>query len=293
MAANASTQSGAIRVGIGGWTYAPWRGTFYPEDLTQARELEFASRRLTAIEINSTYHGTQKRASFIKWKEQTPDDFVFSVKASRYATNRRVLAEAGESVERFVDSGITELGAKLGPIVWQFAPSKVFDPEDFEAFLALLPQEADGIRLRHVVEVRHASFACAEFLALARRYKAATVFTDAEKFPSFADVTGDFVYARLMRSNAKLKYGYAPKLLDAWVEHAQAWSRGEAPDGLPRIEDNDAPASRRDVFVFFINGDKERAPAAATALLSRLDPDYEARVRVSGRNTASTPSNGK
>ncbi|KAA6124544.1 DUF72 domain-containing protein [Cupriavidus cauae] len=293
MAANASTQAGAIRVGIGGWTYAPWRGTFYPEDLTQARELEFASRRLTAIEINSTYHGTQKRASFIKWKEQTPDDFVFSVKASRYATNRRVLAEAGESVERFIDSGITELGVKLGPIVWQFAPSKVFDPEDFEAFLALLPQEADGIGLRHVVEVRHASFACPEFLALARRYKVATVFTDAEKFPSFADVTGDFVYARLMRSNAKLKYGYAPKLLDAWVEHAQAWARGEAPQGLPRVEDNDAPASRRDVFVFFINGDKERAPAAATALLSRLDPDYEARVRVSGRNTASTPSSGK
>ncbi len=293
MAANASTQAGAIRVGIGGWTYAPWRGTFYPEDLTLARELEFASRRLTAIEINSTYHGTQKRASFIKWKEQTPDDFVFSVKASRYATNRRVLAEAGESVERFIDSGITELGAKLGPIVWQFAPSKVFDPEDFEAFLALLPHEAHGIGLRHVVEVRHASFACPEFLALARRYKAASVFTDAEKFPSFADVTGVFVYARLMRSNAKLKYGYAPKLLDAWVEHAQAWARGEAPQGLPRVEDNDAPASRRDVFVFFINGDKERAPAAATALLSRLDPDYEARVRVSGRNTASTPSSGK
>ncbi|WP_064574801.1 DUF72 domain-containing protein [Cupriavidus gilardii] len=293
MAANASTQAGVIRVGIGGWTYAPWRGTFYPEKLTQARELEFASSRLTAIEINSTYHGTQKRASFIKWKEQTPDDFVFSVKASRFATNRRVLAEGGESVERFLDSGITELGAKLGPIVWQFAPSKAFEPEDFEAFLALLPREVDGIRLRHVLEVRHASFACAEFLALARQYKAATVFTDAEKFPSFADVTGDFVYARLMRSNAKLKYGYAPKALDAWAEHAQAWARGEAPEALPRVENNDVPAGRRDVFVFFINGDKERAPAAATALLSRLDPDYEARVRVSGRNTASTPSSGK
>ncbi|MCD9123241.1 DUF72 domain-containing protein [Cupriavidus sp. UGS-1] len=293
MAANASTQAGVIRVGIGGWTYAPWRGTFYPEKLTQARELEFASSRLTAIEINSTYHGTQKRASFIKWKEQTPDDFVFSVKASRFATNRRVLAEGGESVERFLDSGITELGAKLGPIVWQFAPSKAFEPEDFEAFLALLPREVDGIRLRHVLEVRHASFACAEFLALARQYKAATVFTDAEKFPSFADVTGDFVYARLMRSNAKLKYGYAPKALDAWAEHARAWARGEAPEALPRVENNDVPAGRRDVFVFFINGDKERAPAAATALLSRLDPDYEARVRVSGRNTASTPSSGK
>ncbi|QQE08427.1 DUF72 domain-containing protein [Cupriavidus sp. ISTL7] len=282
-----------IRVGIGGWTYAPWRGTFYPPKLTQARELEFASSRLTAIEINSTYHGTQKRASFIKWKEQTPDDFVFSVKASRFATNRRVLAEAGESVERFLDSGITELGPKLGPIVWQFAPSKAFEPGDFEAFLALLPPQADGIPLRHVLEVRHASFACAQFLALARQYKAATVFTDAEKFPSFADVTGDFVYARLMRSNAKLKYGYAPKALDAWAQHAQAWARGAAPEDLPRVENNDVPAGRRDVFVFFINGDKERAPAAATALLSRLDPDYEARVRVSGRNTASTPSSGK
>ncbi|GAA0790809.1 DUF72 domain-containing protein [Cupriavidus gilardii] len=293
MAANASTEAGVIRVGIGGWTYAPWRGTFYPPKLTQARELEFASSRLTAIEINSTYHGTQKRASFIKWKEQTPDDFVFSVKASRFATNRRVLAEAGESVERFLDSGITELGPKLGPIVWQFAPSKAFEPGDFEAFLGLLPPQADGIPLRHVLEVRHASFACAQFLALARQYKAATVFTDAEKFPSFADVTGDFVYARLMRSNAKLKYGYAPKALDAWAQHAQAWARGEAPEDLPRVENNDVPAGRRDVFVFFINGDKERAPAAATALLSRLDPDYEARVRVSGRNTASTPSSGK
>lgn len=293
MAANASTQAGAIRVGIGGWTYAPWRGTFYPQDLPQARELDYASRRLTAIEINSTYHGTQKRASFVKWQEQTPDDFVFSVKASRYATNRRVLAEARESVERFVDSGITELGRKLGPIVWQFAPTKVFDPEDFEAFLALLPPQADGIRLRHVLEVRHATFACAEFLALARKYKAATVFTDSEKFPSFADITSDFVYARLMRSNAKLKNGYAPKLLDAWAEHAQAWARGEMPPTLPRIETRDAPARQRDVFVFFINGDKQRAPAAATALLARVDPDHQERARVSGRNTASTPSSGK
>lgn len=258
------------RVGIGGWNFAPWRDNFYPAGLTQSRELEYASRQLTAIEINSTYHGTQKRTSFAKWRDEAPDGFVFSLKASRFATNRRVLAESGESIARFLDSGIAELGDKLGPIVWQFAPTKLFDPEDFEAFLALLPASVEGRKLRHVLDVRNESFLTPDYLKLARKYKAATVFTDSDKFPSFADLTADFVYARLMRSAETLKSGYAPKALDAWSERVQAWAAGGRPEDLPQV-DASAPAKRkREIFVFFINGAKERAPAAAQALLARL-----------------------
>ncbi|AOY98316.1 hypothetical protein BKK81_02685 [Cupriavidus sp. USMAHM13] len=259
-----------IRVGIGGWAYAPWRDNFYPAGLAQARELEFASRHLSAIEINSTYHGTQKRASFLKWREQTPDGFVFSVKASRFATNRRVLAQAGDSVARFLDSGIAALGDKLGPVVWQFAPAKRFEADDFEAFLNLLPAQVEGVRLRHVLEVRHESFASPDYLALARRYRMATVFADSPRFPSLADLSADFVYARLMGCSEKLKHGYAPKALDAWRERAMAWSAGDEPADLPRVGEAPAPRRQREVFVFFINGAKERAPAAAQALLDRL-----------------------
>jgi uncharacterized protein YecE (DUF72 family) len=263
-----------IRVGIGGWTYEPWRGTFYPEGLAQSKELQFASREVTAIEINGTYYGSQKPATFAKWRDEAPDDFVFSLKATRYATNRRVLAEAGESIERFVNSGIAELGPKLGPIVWQFAPTKIFDPEDFEAFLALLPKQVDSHALRHVLEVRHESFMTPAYLALARRYGAATVFTDSDKYPSFADLTGDFAYARLMASSEALKTGYAPKALDAWAQRAEIWAKGATPEDLPRIGEPDKSTKKaakpRQVFVFFINGAKVRAPDAARALLTRL-----------------------
>ncbi|MCY1201355.1 hypothetical protein D9M72_128100 [compost metagenome] len=261
----------AIRVGIGGWTYAPWRGTFYPKSLPQARELEYASRQLTAIEINGTYYSTQKPATFAKWRDETPEGFLFSLKASRYATNRRELAGAKDSVDRFVHGGIAELGPKLGPIVWQFAPAKVFHPEDFEAFLALLPEQVDGLPLRHVLDVRHPSFACEEYLRLARRHRAATVFTDSEDFPSIADRTADFVYARLMRASAAFKAGYAPKALDAWAGRLRGWARGADPADLPRVGAPAAAAARpRDVYAFFINGAKERAPAAARALIQRL-----------------------
>jgi uncharacterized protein YecE (DUF72 family) len=263
-----------IRVGIGGWTYEPWRNNFFPEGLAHSRELHYASRQISAIEINGTYYSTQKPASFAKWRDETPEGFVFSLKASRYCTNRRVLAEAGESIQRFIDSGLSELGAKLGPIVWQFAPTKRFDADDFAAFLDLLPRQLDGLTLRHVMDVRHESFKTSEYLALARRQRVATVFTDSDDYPSFADPTGDFVYARLMRSSEKLKSGYAPKALDHWAEVAQAWARGEEPADLPRVEDarppGDAARAPRDVFVYFINGAKERAPAGAMALLSRL-----------------------
>jgi uncharacterized protein YecE (DUF72 family) len=274
MAAASKKTPVGIRVGVGGWTFAPWRDNFFPKGLAHSKELAYASRQLSAIEINGTYYSTQKPESFAKWRDETPDDFIFSLKATRYATNRRVLAEAGDSVERFIGSGIAELGPKLGPIVWQFMPTKQFDAEDFEAFLKLLPAKVEGLKLRHVMDVRHESFMVPEYLALARKYKCATVFTDSDKFPSFADPSTDFIYARLMRSDAKIKTGYAPNQLAQWAAHAKTWAEGGLPEVLPRIEAKPpakfAKASRRDVFVYFINGAKERAPAAAQAVLKEL-----------------------
>lgn len=259
-----------VRVGVGGWTFEPWRNNFYPAGLAQTRELEYASRQLSAIEINGTFYGSQKPSSFAKWRDETPDDFVFSMKATRYATNRKVLGEAGESIERFVKSGIAELRTKLGPILWQFASTKKFEPEDFEAFLKLLPREVEGLPLRHALDVRHASFMTEQYLDLARRYRCATVFTDSDDYPSFADVTGEFVYARLMRTDASLKAGVAPKQLDRWAEIAGLWRAGQEPDDLPRVAATRAEATPRDVFMYFISGAKEKAPAAAVELIKRL-----------------------
>lgn len=260
-----------IRVGIGGWNFEPWRDNFYPDDLPQHLELAYASRRVTAIEINSTYYGMQKPATFAKWRNATPDGFMFSLKASRYATNRRVLAEAGDSITRFIDSGIAELGDKLGPIAWQFAPTKHFDADDFEAFLSLLPTQIDGLPLRHVVDVRHDSFMTPAFLALARRYRVAAAFTDSGDYPCFADPTADFIYARLMRSDANIATGYASSALQALRKDAVLWAEGGQPEDLPLIERaGTRHADGRDVFLYFINGAKEKAPAAAQALVQLL-----------------------
>ena len=261
-----------IRVGVGGWTFEPWRNSFFPADLPKAQELTYASRKLTAIEVNGTYYSTQKPATFARWYDETPENFVFSLKALRYTTNRRVLAEAGESIERFVGSGLSSLKEKLGPIVWQFAPTKRFDAIDFEAFLALLPSSVDGFALRHALDVRHESFMTPEYLALARRYRCATVFTDSDDYPSFADPTGDFIYARLMRSVSHLPAGFEPSALDGFAACARAWRDGTEPEGLPRVEPTPVAATvgPRDVFLYFISGAKERAPAAAMALLERL-----------------------
>ena len=244
-----------VRVGIGGWTFAPWRGSFYPEGLAHSQELHYASRRLTSIEVNGTFYSTFRPATFAKWHGETPDGFLFSLKAHRLATHRRVLAEAGDSVTRFVESGIAELKDKLGPIVWQFMPAKVFEPEDFEAFLALLPRAVDGRRLRHALDVRHASFATPAFLALARRYGCVPVCTDSEKFPAIADAEAGFAYLRLMRGQADVPTGYTPEAIARWAEGVRAWTGGARP---------------RDVFVYFINGAKERAPAGAMELLRQL-----------------------
>jgi len=265
-----SRHAASIRVGVGGWTYEPWRDNFYPAGLPHAKELEYASRQLTMIEVNGTYYSSQKPATFARWRDETPDDFVFSLKASRFATNRRVLAEAGDSIRRFVASGITELAHKLGPIVWQFAPTKRFDPPDFEAFVQQLPTSAAGMPLRHVLDVRHVSFACAEYLALARRHGAATVFTDSDDYPSFADLTADFAYVRTMRTDAALPEGIADAAAAQIAACARRWRDGGEPADLPRVEAPLPMAAPRDVYLLFISGAKEKAPAAAMSVLRRL-----------------------
>ncbi len=261
-----------IRIGIGGWTYEPWRETFYPPGLPARRELEHASRQVTAIEVNGTYYSTQSPASFERWRDETPDDFMFALKASRFATNRRVLAQAGESIDRFIDSGLARLGPKLGPILWQFAPTKQFDAEDFEGFLELLPASVDARPLRHVLDVRNDTFMVPEFLALARKYRTAVVITDSPDYPSFANLTTDFVYLRLMRAESQRSAGYAPEVLDAWAACALAWAAGGVPAGVPRVDADagEPQAASRDVFMFMINGAKERAPAAAMEVIRRL-----------------------
>jgi uncharacterized protein YecE (DUF72 family) len=259
----------SIYVGVGGWVYPEWRDNFYPEGLPQKRELEYASAQLTAIEINGTYYGSQKPESFRKWYGETPKGFVFAVKGPRFATNRRVLAESGGSIEKFFASGVTELKEKLGPVNWQFMATKKFDAGDFEAFLKLLPKKVDGLLIRHAVEVRHDSFKDKEFVALCRKHGVAIVFGADSEFPLIADVTADFVYARIMGTEAKEKLGYPPATLKKWAERAQAWETGETPTKLPLLAAA-APRKKREVFLFVISGAKERNPAAAKAILAAL-----------------------
>ena len=260
-----------IRVGIGGWFYEPWRGTFYPDGLAQSRELAYASAKLDIIEINSTYYRAQTPSTFAKWRDETPDGFMFSVKAPMFATNRKVLADVGPAVEKFASGGVAELGPKLGPIVWEFAPTKQFDAADFGAFLALLPDAIGGMPAMHVMDVRHPSFKCQAYLDLARRRGVVTVFTDADDPASFADLTGRFVYARVKRTDARWANGFRPRDLDRLVARARLWSEGGEPGDVPRVESVESmKVSQRDVFMLIISGDKEKAPAAAMALKKRL-----------------------
>jgi uncharacterized protein YecE (DUF72 family) len=280
MATRKTTRKQArIRVGIGGWTFEPWRGVFYPEGLTQKRELEYASRKLTSIEINGTFYGSQKPATFAKWHDETPDDFVFALKAPRFATHRRVLAEAGESIERFLASGVLELKDKLGPINWQFAPTKQFDADDFGAFLTLLPKRVEGRAIRHAVEVRHESFRDEAFVALARKHEVAIVMAGDSKYPQIADVTAPFVYARIMGTAEAEPQGYADDALDAWTERARVWAAGGTPKGLETFGKQAAkqPAKQgpkdtaRDVYLYVISGFKAHNPAAGIAMIERLN----------------------
>jgi uncharacterized protein YecE (DUF72 family) len=270
-APSAAAKSGHIYIGIGGWTFEPWRGgVFYPEKLTQAKELAYAASKLTAIEINGTYYGSQKPETFRKWAREVPDGFIFSLKGPRFTTNRRVLAEAGDSVKRFYDSGVLELGGRLGPVLWQFAPTKKFDEADFGKFLELLPRELDGRALRHVVEVRHDSFCTPAFIALLRQFETPVVYAEHQTYPAISDVVSDFVYARLQKGNDEIKTCYPPKQLDAWAKRFQLWAGGSEPDDLPRVDDAKPKKMPRDVFAYVIHEGKVRAPAGAMELIERV-----------------------
>jgi uncharacterized protein YecE (DUF72 family) len=258
-----------IRVGIGGWTYAPWRGTFYPVGLKQADELPYAGAKLTSIEINGTFYRTQSAASFAKWRDQTPDDFVFSVKGHRNIVNSRKLAETKESIDWFFGSGILELGPKLGPVLWQLAPFKRFDGDDLAAFLEQLPRQIDGRDLLHVIEPRHESFKEPRFVEICRDAGIAIVKADSEKYPMIGDLSGDVVYARLQNASADEPNGYSEAALDGWAERCREWAAGQAVSS-ESLSPAENPPRSRDVFVYMINGAKERAPAAALGLIDRL-----------------------
>jgi len=265
-----TAKSGKIYIGIGGWTFEPWEGTFYPDKLPAKRQLEYASSKLTSIEVNGTYYSSQKPETFQKWHDETPDGFVFSLKASRFSTNRKVLAEAGESIDRFFASGVSRLGAKLGPINWQFMATKKFDPPDFEAFLKLLPKSVDGLALRHVVEVRNDTFRTPEFTDLVRAHGVAAVISADGEFPQIADPTADFIYARILGTVEDEPLGYSPAALDKWAEAAKVWAAGGRPDGLDYVGKGDGTKGPRDVFLYVISGHKARNPQAAMALIDRL-----------------------
>ena len=264
-------KSGQIRIGIGGWTFEPWRGLFYPKGLPHVQELKYASERLTSIEVNGTFYRTQTPATFSKWASEVPDGFVFALKGPRFAVNRRVLKEAGDSIKRFVDSGIAELGDHLGPLLWQFAPTKKFDPADFGGFLELLPDKVGKLPLRHAIEVRHDSFRTAEFIALSREFQMPVVYTDHAKYPNIADLTGDFVYARLQRGDDTVPTAYPAKDIAAWAKRLRTWADGKAPDDLPRVNElAKPPVAPRDVFAYVIHEGKIRAPAGAMALIEQV-----------------------
>jgi uncharacterized protein YecE (DUF72 family) len=264
-----------IRAGIGGWTFEPWReGVFYPAGWPKARELEYAASRLKTIEVNGTYYSLQSPKTFAAWGAAAPEGFVFAIKGSRFVTHRRVLATAGEAVQKFAASGLAELGGKLGPVVWQFAPTKAFDAADFGAFLGLLPRQVGGVALRHAVEVRHASFAVPAFVELARQHGVAIVFAESDEaatgYPRIADLTSSFVYLRVMRAEAAQPAGYGAGELDAMAACAKAWRDGGSPAGVPLVHPQAAPVQPREVFVQFIASAKERNPAAAMAFQQRV-----------------------
>ena len=243
---------GQIRIGIGGWTYPPWRGVFYPEKLPQKQELQYASSQIGAIEINATFYGRQSPKSWAAWEKVAPDGFQFAVKGSRFCVMRTKLAETGEGLAGFFAQGFAALGSKLGPILWQFQPRRKFDREDIGAFIDLLPRQLDGIQLRHAIEPRHESFRDEKFFALCRDHNVAVVVEDSDEYPTIEADTANFAYARLQRMREDVPTGYDDAALDAFAERARKWRK------------------RGDVYIFMINGAKVRAPAAALALHRRL-----------------------
>ncbi len=262
--------SSRIHIGIGGWTYEPWRGAFYPDGLAQKRELEYAASKLTSIEINGTYYGAQKPETFRKWHDETPDGFIFAVKGTRFATNRKDLSQSKESVDRFVTQGISELKSKLGPINWQFMATKKFEAGDFENFLKLLPGEVDGVSLRHAVEVRHESFRDPAFVDMCRHYRVGIITGADSEFPEIADLTADFAYLRLMGSSENEAKGYSDKALGAWAARAKKLAEGIVPEDMPMVSRGVGKAGPHEVFMYVISGHKVLNPAAAMALIERI-----------------------
>jgi len=244
---------GQIRIGIGGWTYPPWRGTFYPDKLPHSKELEYASRQFRALEINATFYGRQKPKSWESWEKVAPDGFQFAIKGSRFCVTRSRLCEGAEGIGNFFAQGFAALGPKLGPILWQFAPRRKFDADDIGGFIDLLPEKVDGIALRHAIEPRHESFRDEKFFEICRNRNIAVVFEDSDEYPLIEADTADFTYARLQRMSEDVPSGYDDAALDGFATKARQWSRGG-----------------RDAYIFMINGAKVRAPTAALALQQRL-----------------------
>lgn len=241
-----------IRIGIGGWSYDPWRETFYPPEVSKAKELHYASRQLTAIEINSTFYRNQPEHVFAKWAGNTPDSFRFTVKAQRMTTTRKTPEDMAESINWFVGGGVTALGAKLGAINWQFPANRKFEAAYFKAFLSALPAEHKGVRIRHAIEVRNDTFRDEAFTELLRQHGCALVYADDPDWPMPDLQTTDFAYARLQQSQAGVDTGYDSAALDGWAKTLKGW------------------AKTREVFAFFISGAKETNPAAAKALIGRI-----------------------
>jgi uncharacterized protein YecE (DUF72 family) len=288
-------KAGQVRIGISGWTYRPWRGVFYPKGLVQKRELAFAAKTFPSIEINGTFYGSQRPDSFARWADETPKGFVFAVKAPRYITHTLRLRDAKTALANFLASGLLRLGPKLGPILWQLPPSFRFDPERIEAFLALLPHDTEAAaamarrhddrfdgrawtrtdrrrRLRHAIEIRHDSFLDPAFIRLLRRYRVALVCADTVDWPRRMDLTADFVYCRLHGSEELYTSGYGYAALDRWADRVAAWAGGREPRDAERVIEKPGPKrARRDVFVYFDNDAKVRAPADAKGLIRRVE----------------------
>lgn len=279
---------GDVRIGISGWTYPPWRGAFFPKGLAQRRELEFAASTFRTIEINGTFYSLQKPDSFAKWADEVPDGFVFSVKAPRYITHVLRARDAQGALTNFLSSGLLRLGPKLGPVLWQFPPNFHFDPQALASFLAMLPHdteaaaamarrheprmngkawtETDAARpMRHAIEIRHESFAVKAFVELLRRFDVALVCADTVEWPRLMDVTSDFVYCRLHGSEQLYASGYDAQAIEGWAKRIEAWRGGSMPDDAEPLA-KAMPKRARDVFVYFDNDLKVRAPHDAQAL---------------------------
>ena len=269
-------EAGRIRCGIGGWTFEPWRGVFYPPKWPQARELEYASRHLTSIEINGTYYSSFKPDSWAKWRAATPEGFKFAVKASRFCTNRKVLADGKASMDIFLGQGLTELGDRLGPILWQFMATKKFDYDDFSGFFDLLPDTLGGLPLRHVIEVRNATFADPRFVGLCRERGMTICASDNENYPLIPDITGEIVYLRLISASDQIETGYEAKDLDTWAGRFQDYAAGRIPGDFTPIDRTGPAETPRDVYAFVIHEGKVRAPAAAMEFIKRVDPAFVA-----------------